>query len=89
VGFPPRTNEIAHAVLTWRSWSPTVNNTLCDIFFRRCQQSEFFHAQKSHISYLLLFFMADAVSAFLIHLDYFMIILAPCFSFNFIEKYFL
>jgi hypothetical protein len=45
-------------------------------FFRICQQSEFFHAQKGHVFYLLLFSAADAMSAFLIHFVYFMIILA-------------
>jgi hypothetical protein len=44
-------------------------------FFRICQQSEFFHAQKGHVFYLLLFSVADAMSAFLIYFDYFMIIL--------------
>jgi hypothetical protein len=39
-------------------------------FFRICQQSEFFHAQKGHVFYLLLFSVADAMSAFLIYFDY-------------------
>jgi hypothetical protein len=40
-------------------------------FFRICQQSEFFHAQKGHVFYLLLFSVADAMSAFLIYFDVF------------------